>query len=108
MPPNVVLIVMDTARVDAFEPWGAGAGSTPTMAHLANSGVCFTDVRSTANWTVPGHASIFSGALPAAVGLSRVDLVPRSCEPAIRAAQWCWLPSVLRANGYETSGVSAN
>jgi arylsulfatase A-like enzyme len=108
MPPNVVLIVMDTARVDAFEPWGAAAGSTPTVAQLARTGQCFTDVRSTANWTVPGHASMFGGALPRRLGLSKVELAPRACEPAILAASWRWLPEVLRANGYATGGITAN
>lgn len=36
--PNVLLVMCDTARADALEPYGAPAGSTPTFADLARSG----------------------------------------------------------------------
>jgi arylsulfatase A-like enzyme len=38
MRPNVLLVVFDTARADALEPYGAPSGSTPTVAQLARSG----------------------------------------------------------------------
>jgi arylsulfatase A-like enzyme len=106
VPPNIVLVVMDTARADAFEPWGASAGSSPTIAAMARSGQSLANVRSTSNWTVPGHASMFSGELPRTLGLCLVE--NWSSAPAIAAARDRWLPEVLRRHGYDTSAVSAN
>jgi arylsulfatase A-like enzyme len=106
VPPNIVLIVMDTARADAFEPWGAHLGASPTIADLARRGQSLGRVRSTANWTVPGHASMFSGELPRTLGLGIVE--NWSSAPAIAAARDKWLPEVLRRHGYATSAVSAN
>ncbi|HWE68380.1 MAG TPA: sulfatase-like hydrolase/transferase [Acidimicrobiales bacterium] len=108
MPPNIVLVVMDTARADAFEPWGAARGATPSVAQMASTGQSFDHVRSTSNWTVPGHASMFSGELPRTLGLCVVDNVPQSCTPAIAAVKDRWLPEVLRQHGYATGAVSAN
>jgi arylsulfatase A-like enzyme len=39
MRPNVLLIVFDTARADAFEPYGAPPGSSPVVGNLASRGV---------------------------------------------------------------------
>jgi hypothetical protein len=48
--PNILLIVFDTARADAFEPYGAAPGSSPAFADLAAA-------HSNACWTVPSHAA---------------------------------------------------
>ncbi|MDQ3320443.1 MAG: sulfatase-like hydrolase/transferase, partial [Actinomycetota bacterium] len=71
MPKNVLVLVCDTARADAFEPYGAPAGSTPAVARLAEQGAAVENVFSTACWTLPSHASMFSGLLPRALGLGQ-------------------------------------
>jgi arylsulfatase A-like enzyme len=38
MRPNVLLVILDAARRDALEPYGAGPGSTPAIAQLASRG----------------------------------------------------------------------
>jgi len=38
VPPNVLLIVPDTARADAFQPYGAGGGTSHAIADLARRG----------------------------------------------------------------------
>ena len=108
MRPNVVLLVMDTARADACEPFGAAAGSTPALAQLARSGRALPWVRSTANWTVPGHGSLFSGQLPRAIGMGQVSGGRAQCRAAVSALGDRWLPEVLRQAGYATAGVSTN
>ena len=55
MRPNVLCVVFDTARADALEPYGAGAGSSPAVAQLASSGIALHDVYATASWTLPSH-----------------------------------------------------
>jgi len=62
--PNIVFIVWDTARADALEPYGAPAGATPTAAALANAGVVFEHAVTVAPWTLPSHATMFTGLPP--------------------------------------------
>ena len=107
--PNVLLIVLDTARADALEPYGAAPGTTPALAQLASRGRALPHVHATACWTMPSHASMFTGALPRAVGLSQAPgESPPGCRPLIEATADRFLPEVLRRNGYRTRGVSSN
>ncbi|WP_165233295.1 sulfatase [Aquisphaera insulae] len=59
--PNVVLITMDTVRADALTPYGSPRDTTPNLARLARRGVLFENAWSTAPWTLPSHASLFTG-----------------------------------------------
>jgi hypothetical protein len=105
--PNVLVVILDAARRDAFEPYGAPAGSSPAIAQLAARGAALPDVYATAPWTVPSHASIFTGLMPRAAGLSRVPSVAAS-KPAVAVHRDRMLPEVLRRAGYRTTAVSAN
>ncbi|WP_435007508.1 sulfatase-like hydrolase/transferase [Tundrisphaera lichenicola] len=59
--PNVLLIVMDTVRADATSLNENGRDSTPNLAALARRGARFDRAISTAPWTLPSHASMFTG-----------------------------------------------
>lgn len=107
MRPNVLLVILDAARRDALEPYGAAPGSTPAIAQLASSGTAMPDVYSTACWTVPSHASLFTGLLPRAAGLSTAQS-PSAAKPVVEAHRDRLLPEVLRRAGYRTGAVSAN
>jgi arylsulfatase A-like enzyme len=107
--PNVLLIVLDTARADALEPYGASPGTTPTMAHLASRGRALPDVHATACWTMPSHVSMLTGLLPRNAGLSRAPGgMPTGCRPVLEALGERLLPQVLRQAGFRTRGVSTN
>src|SRR6187200_1890848 len=107
--PNVLVIVLDTARADALEPYGAAPGTTPALAQLASSGKALPDVHSTACWTMPSHASMFTGLLPRAAGLNRAPGErPSGCKPVLEGAVDRMLPEVLRRAGFRTRGVSSN
>lgn len=67
-PVNVLLVVLDTARADAFSAYGNGRAATPVFDHLADEGVVYTDARSTSAWTVPAHGSLFTGLYPSRHG----------------------------------------
>jgi arylsulfatase A-like enzyme len=107
VPPNVLLVIFDAGRRDAFEPYGASEGSTPTVARLADRGAALPEVYATGCWTAPSHASIFSGLLPRAAGASRVPS-PGSAKAAMSAHADRVLPEVLRKAGYTTVAVTAN
>jgi arylsulfatase A-like enzyme len=107
--PNVLLVVLDTARADAFEPYGAPPGASPAVRQLASRGHAY-EAFSAAPWTIPSHAAMFSGLLPRATGMP--PNYPEIMEPATRAAlpalEERWLPSVLARAGYHTAGISTN
>ena len=107
MPPNVLLVILDAARRDSLEPYGAAPGSSPTVAQLASRGRALDDVYATACWTVPSHASIFTGLMPRAAGLARVT-APSTAKPVVESHRDRLLPELMRRNGYATAGVSAN
>ena len=107
--PNVLLVVFDTARADAFEPYGARPNSSPTVQQLASSGLAHQATFSTACWTVPAHGSLFSGQLPRSAGLGHVGgQDPAGFRVAMHDLETDLLPHVLRDTGYATFGVSAN
>lgn len=60
--PNVVVFVMDTTRAKDTVP--AAPEYTPTLATLAEQGTEYTRAFSTAPWTLPSHASLFTGTYP--------------------------------------------
>jgi arylsulfatase A-like enzyme len=106
---NVLLVVFDTARADALEPYGAPAGATPVVADLARRGVAHRDVFSTTCWTLPSHAALFGGALPRALGLAKAPGGnPLGARPVIEGLRDRWLPEVLRRAGWRTAAASAN
>ena len=107
MGPNVVLVILDAARRDALEPYGAPVGATPALAQLAARGAALPDVHATACWTVPSHASFFTGLLPRAAGLSEVP-APSASRSALETHRDRLLAEVLRRAGYATAAVSAN
>ena len=63
-PNSLVLIVLDTQRADHLGPYGGLAGSTPAIDQLAAEGTLFEDVISPSPWTLPSHASMFTGLYP--------------------------------------------
>lgn len=105
--PNVLLVIFDAARRDAFEPYGAPPGSTPTVAQLARRGTSLPEVYATGCWTAPSHASMFTGLLPRTAGVSHVPS-PASAKAAMEAHRERVLPEVFRQAGYATVAVTAN
>lgn len=61
--PDVLLVVIDTLREDAVD-WTPGNPTTPQLAALAADGLRFEQVVSSAPWTLPSMASLFTGLLP--------------------------------------------
>jgi arylsulfatase A-like enzyme len=105
----VLLIVLDTARADAFEPYGAAAGATPTFAQLASSGTAINRMYAPACWTVPSHGAMFTGLLPrtSQIGPSSQGNRARIGE-MLAANDDRLLPVFLQSLGYDTGGLSCN
>lgn len=100
--PNVILIVLDTARRDAFSIYGS-TNPTPAMEELAATGTTFTRAYSTGTYTLPSHASLFSGELPTRHGAHPTKAGEHGINPEIET-----LASALKGRGYDRVGFSAN
>lgn len=109
MQPNIVLVVLDSARRDALEPYGAKPGSSPAIGRLADRGAAAPHAYAPASWTLPSHASMFTGLLPRQLGLTQApDGSPQSARPVLEAVSNRFLPVVLSEASYETKAVSTN
>ena len=109
MGPNILLIVFDTARADAFEPYGAPAGASPVVADLARRGGATRRVHAASCWTMPSHAAMFTGLLPRAAGMTRAPGGDAfALPPLLERHHDRLLATVLARAGYATAGVSAN
>lgn len=62
--PNIVLVVMDTARAENFSCYGYEKETTPFLDSLAEENIKYENAYSQANWTLSSHASMFSGQYP--------------------------------------------
>jgi arylsulfatase A-like enzyme len=105
--PNVVLVVLDTARADAV-----GDGRDTAFAQLGRRGRRFHRAVAPAPWTLPSHASILSGMRPSEHGITGSAVMtpagPRSPRPLVHAMDERWLPEHLRRSGYATFCASGN
>src|SRR3954452_22284878 len=102
---NVLLVVFDTARADALEPYGAAAGGSAAVAEVARRGRAVDGVHSRACWTLPSHASMLSGALPRALGLTQAPGgTAYGSRPVIEGLRDRWLPEELRRHRWGTAG----
>ncbi|MFT4623919.1 MAG: arylsulfatase A-like enzyme [Myxococcota bacterium] len=60
-PPNVLLVVWDTVRADRLSLYGNPAPTTPFLEELAERSRVYDAAVSPSFWTLPAHASIFTG-----------------------------------------------
>lgn len=98
--PNVVVIVMDTARPDYLSVYGHPRPTTPFLDSLAHSATRYDRAYSTSCWTLPSHASLFSGEPNEVHGTAQANTQFPADLPL--AAQQ------LGQAGYQTAGFSNN
>lgn len=72
-PLSVVLVTLDTTRVDHLSCYGYERTTSPSLDRLAEESVRFTRAWSTSSWTLPAHASLFTGLFPSAHGAHHDD-----------------------------------
>ncbi len=97
--PNVLLIVMDTVRARNLSLYGYARSTTPQLERLAKGGIVFEHAVSTAPWTLPSHASMFTGRWAHELAVDwKVPL----------DGTYPTLAEILSARGYVTAGFIAN
>ena len=97
--PNIVLISLDTVRADHLSVYGYARPTTPVLERLARRGTLFENATAPSSWTLPSHATVFTGLLPHQHGA--MWLYP--LDPSVRT-----MAEVLASLGYETAGFNAN
>jgi len=61
---SIVLITLDTTRIETLGVYGGPAWNTPNMDQLARNGIRFDQARVAAPITLPSHAAILTGTYP--------------------------------------------
>lgn len=97
--PNILLLVLDTVRGHNMSLYGYPRQTTPVIDRLAARGTTFDWAFSTAPWTLPSHAAMFTGRWP--WELSVGFLAPLDGAFPTVAER-------LSARGYLTAGFAAN
>jgi arylsulfatase A-like enzyme len=97
--PNVLLITLDTVRARSLSLYGYNRPTTPQLERISKNGVRFDRALVTAPWTLPSHASMFTGRLPHETSADWFKPLDAT-HPT--------LAEVLGRHGYATAGFVAN
>lgn len=71
-PPHILLVTLDTTRADHLGAYGHRRDTSPHLDALAREATLYTRAYSTSSWTLPSHASLFTGKFPSSHG-ARLD-----------------------------------
>lgn len=121
---SVLLITLDTTRADRLGAYGSAAGLTPTLDAFAAKSALFEACETAVPTTLPAHATLLSGLLPArhSVRVNRANPVPTEvplvqeafAAAGYRTAAFVSAPVLLPRFGlgrgfglYETSGLES-
>ncbi|GAC1468448.1 MAG: hypothetical protein NVSMB9_11160 [Isosphaeraceae bacterium] len=96
---NVLLIVWDTVRAGNLSSYGYGRPTTPYLKRLAAKGVRFEHAFATSSWTLPSHASLFTGRWPHELSADWKTPLDETYPT---------LAGRLGSLGYDTAGFVAN
>jgi len=99
-PPNVVLIVMDTVRRDHLSCYGYPRNTSPRLDQLVKDSRLYSNAYTPGGWTIPAHASIFTGLHTISHGASQ--------ENVVLDTDLTTLAEILSENGYSTVGIIGN
>lgn len=119
-PRHVLLVTLDTTRADHLGCYGHAQETSPNVDNLARAGLLFERAFSTSSWTLPAHASLFTGKFPRTHGARYDEEGPLKLTSAIEgpeqwdryrargmAADEVTLAGLLSEQGYQTAGFVA-
>jgi len=98
--PNVVVVVLDAHRVDRLGCYGYPRPTSPRLDAFAADAAVFENCISASTWTIPSHASMFTGLLPSEHG---ADI-----DHPMLDEKFTTMASFLKNDGYETIALSNN
>jgi len=94
--PNLILISLDTLRLDHIGCYGYERDTTPELDAFAERALRFDNGFSPQPWTLTAHMSMLTGLYPSVHGLTQERALPRSIPT---------LADLLRAADYTTLGI---
>lgn len=97
--PDILFIVLDTQRADRLGCYGHRP-ITPNLDAFAGNGARFSQAVAPAQWTIPSHASMFTGVYPTAHQVTQSNQALSRERPHIA--------EMLHASGYDTVGFCNN
>jgi len=97
--PNVLLVVLDTQRAASMSVHGGTPGTTPGLERWAEQGLVFDHALSSSSWTLPSHATMFTGRHNTELGTD--PYTPLGHEHLT-------LAEFFAGQGYRTGGFVAN
>lgn len=98
--PNILFIILDTMRRDRLSVYGYERQTSPHFDTFAAQSTLFERAIATAQWTIPSHASMFTGVYPGVHGVTQSDgRIPDELPV---------LAELLRGGGYHTVAFSNN
>jgi len=98
--PNIIIFMMDTQGARNLSCYGYRKKTTPNIDLIADEGALFEKHFVTAPWTLPVHASLFTGRYESGHGAGAQH---EGLEPGLPS-----LPDVLTRNGYRTVALCNN
>lgn len=119
--PNVIVITLDTTRRDRLGCYGCGRPISPNLDRFAGESLLYTRLIAPSNWTLPSHASLFTGKFTASHGARFDPEGPLCLAGEIKGSKKFWkhfrarglspdeqtLASILKDAGYATGAVAA-
>ncbi len=99
--PDVLLVVLDCLRADLLERALADGQSVPFLRTLRNDVLSFPGAIAPSSWTIPSHASLFTGLYPWEHGAHNKSGASLTVGPET-------LASCLSRAGYATGCFTAN
>lgn len=98
--PHLILVVLDTTRARNLSCYGHERQTTPFLDEFARKAIVYQMANSTSPWTLPSHASLFTGMYPTQHRVRRPHTLSDVQAPV--------LAERLRQQGYQTAGFSSN
>ena len=95
---NIVIISIDALKRSALKPYNPRAPYLATLNPFAEQSLIFDKAYSTASWTLPAHASLFTGCYPDRHGAVHQDLKLSSNIQT--------LAGQLKKSGFQTIGFT--
>jgi uncharacterized sulfatase len=97
---NVIFVVLDTHRYDRLGSYGYDRPTSPNLDSFASECLFFEKAIASGQWTIPSHASMFSGEVPAVHRtLQADDALPKEFRT---------LADHLSSQGIQTTGFCNN
>lgn len=99
-PPDILLITIDTLRADRVGCYGYETAATPVMDRLAAEGIRYEYCQAAVPITLPSHAALLTGKLPASLGVRNNGTYRLGQDPTL-------LAEVLGGRGFATGAFVA-